>query len=320
MTEAPTVAAIAIGRNEGERLERCLASLDACGARIVYVDSGSTDGSLEAARKIGAEVVELDTSVPFTAARARNAGFERLAKLGMTKFVQFIDGDCEMDPDWIPTGQAALEANPELGVVCGRRRERHPEASVYNRLADAEWNTPIGPAKACGGDALMRSEAVSQVNGFDPRMIAGEEPELCLRMAREGWKIERIDAEMTMHDAQLMRFAQWWRRNRRAGFAFAEGSARYGRAPERHWVKETRKILVWAGLIPLGVGGGFLLIGPPALLGLLVYPLQVIRLSGRMGWERAFFITLGRFPEMQGVLDYWWRRATGGPQELIEYK
>jgi GT2 family glycosyltransferase len=314
------IAAIAIGRNEGARLERCLASLAPQVSRMVYVDSGSTDGSRDAARALGAEVVELDTSVPFTAARARNAGFARLCEAGMPEYVQFVDGDCELNPDWIATARAAMGANPQLGVTCGRRRERHPEASVYNRMIDDEWNTPVGPARACGGDALMRGAAIAGVDGYDPTLIAGEEPELCLRLARAGWTIERLDAEMTLHDAALTRFSQWWRRTRRAGHAFAEGWAMYGRDPERHYTAEMRRILVWAVVLPLGIGLLALLVSPWALLGVLIYPLQVLRLGPKVGWGNAFFMTLGKFAEARGAADYLKRRLTGEPKELIEYK
>lgn len=314
------IAAIAIGRNEGERLKRCLASLAPQVGRMVYVDSGSTDGSRAAAAALGAEVVELDTSVPFTAARARNAGFARLCADGVPEFVQFLDGDCELDPGWIATAKAAMATNPRLAVVCGRRRERHPEASIYNRMIDDEWNTPIGPARACGGDALMRGVAVQQVGGYDPGLIAGEEPELCLRLARAGWQIERIDAEMTLHDAALTRFGQWWRRTRRAGHAFAEGWAMYGRAPERHYAAELRRIAFWALALPIAILLLALVVSPWALLGFLVYPLQVARLGPRLGWDNALFMTIGKFAEAQGALDYLKRRLTGGPRQLIEYK
>lgn len=72
-----TVAAVAIGRNEGARLVACLESMVGRVDPIIYVDSGSTDNSVAEARARGAEVVELDMSIPFTAARARNAGAAR---------------------------------------------------------------------------------------------------------------------------------------------------------------------------------------------------------------------------------------------------
>src|SRR5882672_3355636 len=160
------VGVVAIGRNEGERLERCLASVIGHAARVVYVDSGSTDASVELARRMGAVVVELDRERPFTAARARNAGFRKLHEVAPgIALVQFVDGDCEVVGGWLARAERELLGDPTLVVACGRRRERHPEASVYNRLCDLEWNTPVGPADACGGDALMRVEAVRAVDG-----------------------------------------------------------------------------------------------------------------------------------------------------------
>lgn len=314
------VAAVAIGRNEGARLVRCLESLLPQVDRVVYVDSGSTDGSVETARRMGAEVVALDMTRPFTAARGRNAGVARLAEEGLPEFVQFVDGDCELRAGWIATARAVLDADPALAVVCGRRRERHPDASIYNRLLDIEWDTPVGPAKACGGDALMRAEAFVQVGGFDPSLIAGEEPELCVRLRQAGWRIERIAAEMTLHDADMHRFSQWWRRARRAGHAFAEGAAMHGAPPERHFVRETRRILAWGAALPLLILATTLFFGPGALLAALIYPAQTLRLTLREGWPRGVFLVLGYFAEALGALGYDPRRRFGGRTALIEYK
>lgn len=317
----PRPAAVVIGRNEGDRLVRCLTALAQQVGQIVYVDSGSTDGSIAAARAIGADVVQLDTTRPFTAARARNAGLEQLlADPQPPQFVQFIDGDCELRTGWIETAQTFLEQAPQAAVACGRRRERYPEASLYNRLIDVEWDTPTGQVRACGGDALMRVAALQQVGGFDAEMIAGEEPELCVRLRKEGWTIWRLDAEMTWHDAALTRFGQWWTRARRAGHAYAEGAALHGAPPEAHNVGQTRRALLWGGALPaitvLGV-----LITPMALALLLLWPLQILRLARRSGdavW--ATFVTLGKLPEALGVLDYHWNRLRGRQRQLIEYK
>ena len=323
----PVLAAIAIGRNEGTRLIACLRSLKAQPqlSRIVYVDSGSTDGSVAAARDMGAEVVLLETDTPFTAARARNAGLAALREGTPPDLVQFVDGDCILDPAWIPTATAFLADHTDVAVVCGRRREMHPEVSVYNRLCDAEWNTPVGEARACGGDALMRWPALEAVGGYDPTLIAGEEPEMCLRMRRAGWKIWRLDAEMTLHDAAMTRFGQFWARARRGGFAAGEGAAMYGRDAERHGVAATRRALLWGLALPVAILMAALVLGPWALLALLIYPAQVLRLAlrdggTRLAWERALFLTLGKFAEAQGVLEYHWRQRRGGPARLIEYK
>ena len=309
-----------IGRNEGQRLIACLNSLPPEVTHVVYVDSGSTDGSPQAAAAAGARVIALDMTLPFTAARARNEGLRALLDEAGADYVQFVDGDCELQPGWIPAAAAFLDATPTAAVACGRRRERFPEASVYNRLCDREWDTPVGQAKACGGDALMRVAAVEEIGGFDPGLIAGEEPDLCLRLRGKGWQVWRLDEEMTLHDAAMTRFGQWWSRTRRAGHAFAEGAARHGAAPERHWVAETRRALIWGAAVPAALLLLSMIVSPWFLLGFLLYPLQVLRLAGRDGPEQAFFLVLGKFAEAQGALDYWLRRITGRRRGLIEYK
>ena len=315
-------AVVIIGRNEGQRLIDCLASIGTAVAQIIYVDSGSTDGSQKAAEKAGARVVTLDTKTAFTAARARNAGVAALAgEKPQPDYVQFIDGDCSLQPDWLATAASFLADHPRAAAVCGRRRERFPQDSIYNQLIDAEWDTPVGQTKACGGDVLMRLEAFNAVTGFNPALIAGEEPELCVRLRAAGWEIWRIDAEMTLHDAALTRLSQWWQRNRRAGHAYAEGAALHGAPPERHGVRETRSALIWGlGLPALAILGG-VLISPWALLLLLAWPLQLLRLGLRgEGWRRGFFLIFGKIPEALGAVDFWWHRLRGARKGLIEYK
>ena len=312
------VDAVVIGRNEGARLRACLASLRGRVRRLVYVDSGSTDGSADLARDLGAEVVALNLTVPFTAARARNAGLAVLAD-DPPDFVQLVDGDCEVDPGWIAAALRAFAVHPGTVVICGRRRERFPKASVYNALADREWDTPVGQARACGGDALMRYGAVMAVGGYRADLIAGEEPELCVRLRAAGGAVWRIDAEMTLHDAALRRFSQWWRRSVRAGHAFAEGAALHGAGPDRHWVAETRRAVIWGIGLPLGIAVGAV-IAPAAAMAVLVYPAQVVRLARRGGWTWALFSVLGKFAEARGVAGYWLGRMRGRRRGLIEYR
>lgn len=321
---------VVIGRNEGERLIRCLEGLVGGGRAVVYVDSGSTDGSPDAARRLGADVVALDMTIPFTAARARNAGLFRLLEDHPDlRLVQFVDGDCEVAPGWLDAGVAALQQDARLGMVCGRTRERHPEASVYNRLCDVEWDGPVGEIAACGGNAMARVEALRRVGWFRADLIAGEEPELCLRLRRDGWRVARIAAPMAVHDAAMTRFSQWWRRSVRAGYAYAEGAHLHGHGPERHWVPESRRILLWGLALPtVAVGAALPTLGSSLLL-LLAYPATAARIYRRVratGRSRAdalaygAFTVLGKLPELQGLLRFQRLRLLGKRSHLIEYK
>lgn len=327
---SPELGVVVIGRNEGERLVRCLEGLVQSARPVVYVDSGSTDGSVEAARRLGAEVVLLDMSIPFTAARARNAGlFRLLERHPDLRFVQFVDGDCELLPGWLEAGAEALREDPRLGLVCGRMRERHPEVSIYNRLCDVEWDGPVGEIVAAGGNAMGRVEALRQVGWFRADLIAGEEPELCLRLRRGGWRLLRIAADMAIHDAGITRFSQWWRRSVRAGYAYAEGAHLHGHGPERHWVAESRRALFWGLALPtLALGAAPPTLGASLLL-LLAYPLTAARVYRRArarGRSRSdalaygAFNMLGKLPEVQGLLRFHGLRLLGRRSRLIEYK
>ena len=129
-------------------------------------------------------------SLKDTAALARSARGDDPFGL-RNEFVQLVDGDCAVQPGWIAAALAGFVAHPAAVVLCGRRRERFPEASVYNALADREWDTPVGQALACGGDVLMRFTAVQAVGGYEASLIAGEEPDLCRRLRAAGG--EHID-------------------------------------------------------------------------------------------------------------------------------
>lgn len=300
-----------IGRNEGERLQRCLESLRSSALSVVYVDSASSDDSVAMARARGVEVIELDMTLPFTAARARNAGFQRLRQnLPDLGFVHFVDGDCELIDGWLAAAVAFLDRRAEVVAVCGRLRERFPERSIYNRLSDHEWDRPPGETDASGGIVLMRSDAFATVGGFREDLVAGEEPELCQRLRRGGWKIWRLAQGMAWHDAAMLRFGQWWMRSKRVGFAYAQAVDLQGRASERqHW-KQLVSPWFWVAVVPVLALAACWAFGWPALLILLIYPVQVLRVAlksrgdvlGRV--TRGAFIALGKVPEALGQLQF----------------
>ncbi|MFP6641702.1 MAG: glycosyltransferase, partial [Myxococcota bacterium] len=322
-------AIIVIGRNEGERLEVCLESARRCTEDIVYVDSGSTDGSVGLAKGLSVQVVELDPALPFSAARARNAGFDHALELSpQIEFVQFVDGDCELDLAWMEAARQAAE-DSKVAVVCGRRRERYADSSIYNLLCDMEWATPIGETDSCGGDSFVRVKAFSQVGGFDPAVVAGEEFDLCIRMREEGWRILRIDAEMTLHDANMLRFSQWWTRMVRAGHAYAEGVIRYGVRRHRRIARALRSAVLWGGILPVlsvailpwapGVAVGLWVSW--ILLGVRIYRSDAKReFSSRDRIIYSAGTVLANVPLSLGSALFVVRKLMRRPSALIEYK
>ncbi|HEX4353860.1 MAG TPA: glycosyltransferase family 2 protein, partial [Polyangiales bacterium] len=298
---------------------------------VVYVDSGSTDGSVGLARSRGHEVVSLDMTRPFTAARARNAGFTwLLERFPAIEYVQFVDGDCAIAEGWIESALSALDRDASIAAVWGRRRELHPERSIYNRVCDVEWSQePAGDTQVFGGDVLLRVDVVRELGGYDPRIIAGEDPEFAFRLHRRGYRIVRLPLEMTLHDAAITRFAQWWTRTKRSGYAYAQVSALHGAQPERFWVKDTRRALFWGALLPALVPALALpTLGLSSLL-LSAYPMRAVRIARaaeRRGVRRsdarswALHCIGASFPQAVGIVSYHLERLRGKDPTIIEYK
>lgn len=326
------VGIVLIGRNEGERLKNSLNALMPLKLPVVYVDSNSSDDSVAFAQRVGVDVVELDMSRPFSAGRARNAGFERLMERYPTlDYVQFMDGDCELVPEWLSKARAFLDEHDKVVAVCGRRKERFPEASLFNRLCDLEWDTPTGEAKATGGDFMCRAQAFLAQKGFNESVVAGEEPELCYRWRLSYWKIQRLDEAMTLHDANMLHWSQWWKRNERSGHAYAQGMYLHGKELERFNVKVSISTLVWGLAFPcvlllLLVANRFLFV-----LGLCVWLAQVVKIfrhektkrltvEAQHLWAYALTVMMGKVPQAVGWLRFHYRRWKQQSHQILEYK
>jgi hypothetical protein len=173
---------------------------------------------------------------------------------------------------------------------------------------------------------MLRAAAFEAVGGYRATMIAGEEPELCVRLRQRGWKLVCLPRPMTIHDAAITRFSQWWRRATRSGHAYAEGAHLHGAPPERHWVRETRRIWFWGLGIPVVTVAATAIFGPIGIGVLLVYVAQIARLFCRRRGESkipfvsSVLLVLGNFPEAIGQLRFHTNRLRGRMERVIEYK
>jgi glycosyltransferase involved in cell wall biosynthesis len=333
MAESATLSVVVIGRNEGSRLAACLESIRAAQnmpqpIELIYVDSNSTDDSVERATSLGAKVIGFNTG-KLSAARARNVGW----RAATAPFILFLDGDTILHPDFVQHAMKRFE-DQRIAVIWGHRRESRTKASAYNRILDLDWIYPPGFAEFCGGDAIMRRSALEQVNGFNADLIAGEEPDLCRRMRAEGNLILHIDAPMTSHDLAILHFNQYWRRAVRSGHAYAEIADRYRGTPDPLWSKESRGNLLRGSLycsIALGVLAGSVLLqsSVPLLVGALGGAALAVRTALSSRWKDASWNTLLLYgihshfqhvPIMQGQILYLWARWRRQDRELIEYK
>jgi glycosyltransferase involved in cell wall biosynthesis len=327
------VSIVIIGRNEGPRLRRCLESITQINHpgfefEVIYVDSGSTDDSLALAQEFGAHCIALKPERP-SAALGRNAGWR--ASRGAT--ILFLDGDTILDPDFVVKSLPDL-AGPKVAVVWGHRREIHPEQSIYNRVLDLDWIYAPGFTLYCGGDALFRQSTLAQTGGFDETLIAGEEPELCRRIAALGQFILHVDRPMTGHDLAITRWQQYWKRSTRAGHAYAEVSERLRLSGETFWEGEAKRNRNRAlTLVGLALAGPVLSIVFhrfwPTLAVLLFFALIALRSAWKSRWKSNNVYTLllyGIHSHLQQVPIYWGQlqyrrnRRKGKRVSLLEYK
>ena len=165
-------------------------------------------------------------------------------ELPKSDLVLFLDGDTVVHEDFPRAACDALSQDPSIAAAWGHRREIHPEASIFNRVLDLDWMYKPGFTEFCGGDVLMRRKALLDAGGFDEKLIAGEEPELCRRLRACGYKVLHIDHPMTGHDLQITHWSQYWKRATRAGHAYAEVSERYRGSDDPSWASERRGNLI----------------------------------------------------------------------------
>jgi len=326
--DQPAIDCVIIGVNAAATLPRCLdsvlgSSYPADRLQLYYVDGGSRDDSLAiASRYPQVQVIALQPRYP-TPGLGRNAGWQR----GRAPLVQFLDSDTILHPHWLARATAAFQDG--IGAVSGRRQELHPEATIFNFIADLEWNGPPGESEAFGGDVLIRREVLERTGGYDEELVGGEDPELSQRVRQLGYKIIQLDVPMTWHDIAMNRPSQYWRRAYRTGYGFAAVTHRHLRSAQGFWAREVRRVLIRGGgslgLALLGLVGSWwtpwwLLTWAPAS-GLLCYPR--LRSVPRLAAEKqiplsqaklyAWHCSLVVIPEFFGVGRYAWGVLTGRP-------
>jgi GT2 family glycosyltransferase len=170
---------------------------------------------------------------------------------------------------------------------------------------------------------MGRVEALAAAGGFDARIPAGEEADLCMRVHARGFTVVHLDAAMGTHDIGDLRLRSWWMRCVRTGYAYAQayGAHRYRR--------EARSALAWGLVLPALVLGTAWISRGASLLLLLAIPAHMFRIhrwARKRGWTAresvayAVFTMLAKLPEAAGILAYALDRLRGVQPRLVRYR
>lgn len=316
------ISFVVIGYNESAHLRACLesvrsADLDGIRYELLYVDGGSTDDSLNIAASCGVDRV-LGGDRRRRAAENRNLG----ANDSRGTYIQFLDGDMQLEPTWPKRGLRYLQERSEVAVVCGRLREVNP--GYLFQVIQLDWVQREGAVETCGGAALFRREPFHEAGAFPEDVAYGEEPLLCWRIRNVLKREVHFWTEpMALHDIGFSGIRDYWRQYSRNGATYIEIAVRCAGTEDPYWTRDTITNFAWAsGILAMlaffAAGTDTLRIGL-AILVFLVGVRKVVQTRRRgVSWTIALGYTAhvygSKIPLAYGQLRWLLERALRGPE------
>lgn len=196
------LSVIIIGKNEEKHLKKCFQSVVKAvsgikDSEMIYVDSASTDRSVEIAQLFPARILQLKPEWELSAAAGRYIGFLR----SEGKYLFFIDGDSFIYRGWLSHAIRFMDENPAVSGVAGVVHEIFlgSDGSVCGFLRNRYGqDDQTVEASTLGGIALYRQHTLEKVGPFNPYIPVDEERELALRIRKDGLKIVRIPEPMAI--------------------------------------------------------------------------------------------------------------------------
>lgn len=272
--------------NDAERLARCLASLRTNAVpsdetEVIVVDNGSTDASREVAQAAGAEVLV----VPGVhVGGLRNLGAAR----ARGRFLAFIDADHEVVSGWVEAACSLLDDGSvaAAGAACLPPEPGTWVQATYGRLRgrpsgrrDVEW---LG-----SGNMAVTRRAFREIGGFDTRLQACEDVDLCQRFRAAGWRLVSDERLGSIHHGDPRTLGALFRSELWRGRDNLRVSLRHVTLRGLPSMVIPVAELAALGLIPLGLAswrlGGFWAAGVGASSVLALAVLRAARIMGSPG-------------------------------------
>ncbi len=212
MQNLPGVSVVVIGKNEEKNLEACFRSLIAMDYpidkfEIIYVDTGSTDKSVDIAKRFSVKIAKENSTFP-TPGLAFNRGI-REAKYNI---IHFVGGDMTTDKTYLKKAIGVLGTS---NIVCvfGNVTERKSNKNFIAKVLSYPWRSrKVGYVDAPGGGGTFLKSILKEVGGYNPFILKGQETELGFRIRKKGYRIYMIDCIMAIHDYDINNLFDWAKR------------------------------------------------------------------------------------------------------------
>lgn len=262
--DRPLISFVIIGLNVERFIRGCVTSIYAqtlynSDWEIIYVDSSSSDKTLELVREFNnITIVHLDDEKP-NAAKARNAGW----KIAKYNWVHFLDADSYLKPDWIGSIHREMQGKQ---ILSGGLVEREPHKNYFHEMADLDWQQSLGnisgntaaKSKSFGGNVMIKKEILLETGGFNEDLFAGEDSDLSYRIREKGYSIYFFPKIMASHDIQTGNMKSYTKRIFRTGIVYTSLAVKYMGKKEKLFLKEVvrlsaNSIFLISGILVLGL-------------------------------------------------------------------
>ena len=286
--------------NEEAHIEDCLSSalwaLGGIGGEVVLADSCSNDATTTVAMRYPVRIVQLARASERCCGVGAQLGYEH----AQGQFICVLDGDMQLDPDFLPAALSLLARQPEIAGVGGQVVEcnsAHLEYRARNEKPSAQRRA--GPVDRLDGGGLYRRIAIESVGYLSDRnLYSYEEFDLGLRLRLKGWKLWRLPIDSASHQGHTPAPFALLKRRWRSGYAWGVGQllrACWGQWQRLAAVLGLREVRLYLGLIGLWLAG---------LLGLSLSPL--------LGLSPLWVLVTGLLAGLLALLTMAWRKRSIG--------
>jgi len=202
--DSPLVSIIIVNYNGKKYLKDCFDSLYGGTYRnfeIIFVDNGSTDGSLELVRGSYSKIKVIDDGANLGLSIASNRG----AQGAKGEYLFFLNNDTISCPELLSELVNAAEGDPKIGICACQNMTYDGKKKVSLGLSCDIFGFPFeneGPIFYADAGIFIRRDVFDKIGGFDEKMfLYGEDRDLCWRVFLQGYDIAGVPAAEFRHDS-----------------------------------------------------------------------------------------------------------------------